>query len=102
MAGCSGCSGYPAAERQFGAAVAQRDLERYQRKGPDVPSRLIVDGVASFVRHGDALLDVGAGVGILSFELLAHGLSRATLVDASPAYLSARQNGAAPILACNA
>jgi magnesium-protoporphyrin O-methyltransferase len=28
-------------------------------------------------------------VGVLSFELLAHGLSRATLVDASPAYLNA-------------
>ena len=38
---------------------------------------------------GDSLLDIGAGVGVLSFELLAHGLSSATLVDASPAYSSA-------------
>jgi Methyltransferase domain len=94
MACCSGCVGYAAAERQFGAAVAQRDLDRYRRKGPDASSRLLLDGVKSVAQPTDSLLDVGAGVGVLSFELLAHGLSRATLVDASPAYLSAARTEA--------
>jgi magnesium-protoporphyrin O-methyltransferase len=35
------------------------------------------------------LLDVGAGIGALTFELLAAGLRRATAVDASPAYVEA-------------
>jgi len=94
MACCSGCVGYAAAERQFGAAVAQRDLDRYRRKGPDASSRLLLDGVKSVAHPTDSLLDVGAGVGVLSFELLSHGLSRATLVDASPAYLSAARTEA--------
>jgi 2-polyprenyl-3-methyl-5-hydroxy-6-metoxy-1,4-benzoquinol methylase len=94
MACCSRCVGYAAAERQFGAAVAQRDLDRYRRKGPDASSRLLLDGVKSVAHPSDSLLDVGAGVGVLSFELLAHGLTRATLVDASPAYLSAARTEA--------
>jgi 2-polyprenyl-3-methyl-5-hydroxy-6-metoxy-1,4-benzoquinol methylase len=86
---CAACSGYPAAERQFGSARAHADLDRYRREGPDANSRLLLDEVTAVARAGDSLLDVGAGVGMLSFELLAHGLSRATLVDASPAFLSA-------------
>jgi SAM-dependent methyltransferase len=94
MACCSDCVGDAAAERQFGAAVAQRDLDRYRRKGPDASSRLLLDGVKSVAQPTDSVLDLGAGVGVLSFELLAHGLSRATLVDASPAYLSAARTEA--------
>ena len=54
MACCSGCVGYAAAERQFGAAVAQRDLDRYRRKGPDASSRLILEGVKSVAQPSDA------------------------------------------------
>jgi Methyltransferase domain len=89
MSCCSGCGGYPAAERQFGSATAQRDLDRYRRKGPDASSRVLLHEVTSVAQPGDSLLDVGAGVGVLSFELLANGLSRATLVDASSSYSSA-------------
>ena len=95
MTCCSGCAAYPeAAERQFGSAIARRDLDRYRRKGPDASSRLLLDGVKRVARPTDTLLDIGAGVGVLSFELIAHGLSRATLVDASPAYLSAARTEA--------
>jgi magnesium-protoporphyrin O-methyltransferase len=38
---------------------------------------------------GDTVLDVGAGIGALSFELLAGGFSRAIAVDAAPAYVAA-------------
>jgi 16S rRNA G966 N2-methylase RsmD len=91
MACCTGCGRYPAAEQQFGAAAARRDLERYRRKGPDASSRLLLDGIAEVVRPGDSLLDVGGGVGVLGFELLARGVGRATLVDASSAYLDSAQ-----------
>jgi len=94
MTCCPGCAGYPAAESQFGSASASRDLARYRRKGPDASSRLVLDSVAGMVHHADSLLDIGGGVGVLTFELLARGISRATLVDASPAYLSAAQDEA--------
>jgi len=84
------CSGrYAEAERQFGPPIASRDLERYLRKGPDAPSRLLLESLREQVRPGDSLLDIGAGVGVLDFELLARGVQTATLVDASPSYLDA-------------
>jgi len=85
---CSGCA-YPAAERQFDTAAAERDLQRYRKKGPDATSRLLLTGVATHLVPGDSVLDVGGGVGVLDFELLSKGASTATLVDASPSYLAA-------------
>ncbi|HTI37214.1 MAG TPA: methyltransferase domain-containing protein [Vicinamibacterales bacterium] len=78
-----------AAGEQFGPAIAARDLKRYRQKGPDAPSRWLVDSVAKELKTGDTLLDIGGGVGVLSFELLSRGARTATLVDASPAYLEA-------------
>jgi 16S rRNA G966 N2-methylase RsmD len=40
------------------------------------------------------LLDVGSGVGGLSFELLERGVERAIAVDPSAAYLAAAAQGA--------
>ena len=73
----------------FGAEIAARDLRRYRRKGPDAPSQLLVDSLATELRTGDTVLDIGGGVGVLAFELLSRGARSATLVDASPAYLDA-------------
>ncbi|MGE5832877.1 MAG: class I SAM-dependent methyltransferase [Acidobacteriota bacterium] len=89
MACCSGCARYAEAERQFGPAIAARDLERYRRKGPDAASRLLLNALRDHVNSGVSLLDIGAGVGVLDFELLANGARTATLVDASRAYLDA-------------
>jgi magnesium-protoporphyrin O-methyltransferase len=89
MGCCSGHARYAEAERQFGPAIAARDLERYRRKGPDSTSRLLLNAVRGHVNGATSVLDIGAGVGVLDFELLANGVSSATLVDASPAYLDA-------------
>jgi len=94
MTCCSGCARYPDAERQFGPAIASRDLERYRRKGPDATSRSLLKAVADQLKSGDSLLDIGAGVGVLDFELMANGVNAAMLVDASPAYLEAAQREA--------
>jgi|SRR5262245_8320816 len=90
---CSGCA-YPAADRQFDTAVAERDLRRYRKKGLDATSGLLLTGVAAHLVPGDSVLDVGGGVGVLDFELLSKGASKATLVDASPSYLEAARGEA--------
>lgn len=86
---CSGCVSCVAAERQFGPRVAERDLQRYRRRGPDATSRLLLAALSDQVARGASLLDIGGGVGALDFELMANGIGSATLVDASPAYLDA-------------
>lgn len=85
---------YPAAERQFGPRVAARDLRRYRRKGPDDTTRLLLAALVGQSRPLDSLLDVGGGVGVVSFELLSAGLKRATLVETSPAYVDAARREA--------
>jgi ubiquinone/menaquinone biosynthesis C-methylase UbiE len=85
------CSG---TQQQFTAVVAERDLKRYRRKGPIPTTRLLRDGILA-AGGGQSLLDIGAGIGALSLELLAHGFGRATLVEASPAYLVVARRAAA-------
>jgi hypothetical protein len=91
---CSGCAGYPAAERQFGSAVAEGDLRRYQNEGPDATSRLLLQhrGAPRIWRF---VARCCGGVGVVAFELLSKGASNATLVDASrAAYLKAAEGEA--------
>jgi len=95
MGCCSGDARYTEAERQFGPAIAARNLERYRRKRPDATSRLLLNAVRGHVNGAASLLDIGAGVGVLGFELLANGVSAGTLVDASPASLEAAGREAA-------
>ena len=73
--------------RHFGEASAARDLERYQQKGPDVTTRLVLESLRGRAAPGATLLDVGGGIGVVSFELLSRGIRKATLVEASPSCL---------------
>src|SRR5512145_1009533 len=67
---CSGCC--TGIARQFDAKTAAGDLHRYREKGPGPTTRLLREFVAR-VGVGDTVLDIGAGIGALSFELLAGG-----------------------------
>ncbi len=88
MACC--CSGFcSATDRQFNARVAARDVAEYRRHGPPPTTRLLRDGLRDAGAAGGTLLDIGAGIGALTFELLALGLERAVAVDASAAYVAA-------------
>ena len=91
---CCRGTDYPAAATQFGPKVAERDLQRYVRKGPDAATRLLLGSLLGGASIGDSLLDIGGGVGVVSFELLAAGLKRATLVEASPSYLDSARHEA--------
>jgi magnesium-protoporphyrin O-methyltransferase len=94
MARC--CTAFDeAATSQFDASVARRDVEAYRRRGPDKPTRLLRDAVVAAGSSHATVLDIGGGIGALSLELLGAGASRATLVDASAAYLNGARDEAA-------
>jgi magnesium-protoporphyrin O-methyltransferase len=94
MSAC--CSGACAAiEGKFGPKVARRDLLHYRKKGPGPTARLLRDGVTANGGPGETLLDIGAGIGPLTFELLERGVRRAVSVDASTAYIEAGREEAA-------
>jgi SAM-dependent methyltransferase len=89
------CSGYcDVAHRQFSEKLADRDLKRYQQKGPGPTTRLMRDCIVAAGAARGHVLDVGGGVGALSFELLDRGVAQATIVDASSAYTAAAQREA--------
>ncbi len=61
----------------------------YRRRGPSKTTRMLVDALSRMGLEGSTLLDIGGGVGAIEHSLLAAGVSTATDVDASAAYLSA-------------
>lgn len=83
------------AERQFSAKTAAQDLASYRARGPGATTRLLRDGVARTGALDGTLLDVGSGIGALTFELLDLGATHSVLVDASAAYLAAASEEAA-------
>lgn len=84
------CSGFhDTAEQHFSADKVARELERYRRKGPGTTTRRLRDGLAKAGLVDGTLLDIGAGVAALTFELLERGVTAALVVEASSAYLAA-------------
>jgi hypothetical protein len=83
------CDFRDAAGRQFTAEKAANELRAYQngRLGPT--TRLIRDGVVDCGLNHGSLLDIGGGVGALTFELLGRGITKAIVADASAAYIAA-------------
>lgn len=87
------CAGYCAAAGFFNRRIAERDLRRYKRRGPDTSTRMLLTELRRLPLQDLQLLDVGSGIGVIAAELAASGLAGATLADASPAYLElARRN----------
>jgi len=86
---CS-CSGFEsAADRQFTAAKARKQLEDYRQGHLVRTTRLLRDAVVQAGLDQGSLLDIGGGVGALAFELLERGISTAVIVEASTAYAAA-------------
>ena len=82
-------------DQQFTSKKAGQELERFRRKGAGPTTRLLLAGIAQAGVGDGTLLDVGAGVGALTFELLDRGFRRAVIVEASAGYATAASNEAA-------
>ena len=84
-----------AVDAQFTRKKAAQELARYRKSGPGITTTLLRDGLVKAGLTSGSLLDVGSGVGALTFELLDRGFSSAVAVDASGPYLSAAKEEAA-------
>jgi hypothetical protein len=92
---CSCCAFGHTADQHFTGEKVAKELLRYRRRGPGSTTRALRDGLATAGLSQGTLLDIGGGLGILSLELLAIGMSRAVVVDASSAYLAGASEEAA-------
>ena len=89
MSAC--CSAFEcAADHQFNEKKATEELKRYRTKGPGPTTRLLQQSLEQAGTLSGTLLDIGSGIGSLTFGLLERGVTHAVAVDASSAY-----NGAA-------
>ena len=85
MSAC--CSAFEcAADQHFNERKATEELKRYRTKGPGPTTRLLQEGLAHAGALGGTLLDIGSGIGSLTFGLLERGVTRPVAVDASSAY----------------
>jgi 2-polyprenyl-3-methyl-5-hydroxy-6-metoxy-1,4-benzoquinol methylase len=64
-------------------------MRRFQRKGPRKTTRILLEALRAQGVSGATLLDIGGGIGAIQHELLDDGVTEATSVDASSAYLGA-------------
>jgi 16S rRNA G966 N2-methylase RsmD len=88
MMACSGCDFEHASDRQFTGAKAGEELQAYRKGRLGPTTRLLRDGIVEAGLNQGALLDVGGGVGPLTFELLTRGITRAIIAAASAAYVA--------------
>jgi magnesium-protoporphyrin O-methyltransferase len=75
------------ANQQFTRKKAAAELQRYREKGAAATTRLLEEGIARAGALEGTLLDIGAGIGSLTFALLSRGIANAIAVDASSAYV---------------
>jgi magnesium-protoporphyrin O-methyltransferase len=81
-------------EEVFNQPLVEKELKRYRRKGPIKTTRMLIEAIRAGGVKGMTLLDIGGGVGAVQHALLQTGVSKATDVDASAAYLAATRNEA--------
>ncbi len=88
---CCHCRGV---EAFFDKKTADKELKRYRKKGPAKTTRILIAALEAEGIEGMTLLDIGGGVGAVQQELLRAGVSSATNVEASTAYVEVSQEEA--------
>lgn len=71
----------------FNEKMARRELKSYQRKGPMTSTRMLINAIRETGVRDATLLDIGGGIGAIDHELLQEGLEKATMIEASEAYI---------------
>lgn len=93
MSSC--CPGYACdSSSHFGPERAAADLARYRKKGMDPTTRMLAEIVQAEAASIGSLLDVGGGIGALTFTILDRTQATAVLVEASAAFLEASRQEA--------
>jgi magnesium-protoporphyrin O-methyltransferase len=84
------CCGAGACESQFDRKRAARELKSYRAHGPAHPTtRAMIHLLRRTGVEGRTLLDIGAGIGAIQYDLLGAGAGNVMAVDASSAYQQA-------------
>jgi 16S rRNA G966 N2-methylase RsmD len=89
---CACCTDY---QTTFDRKLAETELADYRSKGLKKMTRPLVDALQKRDLHGLSLLDIGGGIGAIVFELMKTGVSSATNVEISQAYLDVFEKEAA-------
>ena len=74
-------------DREFDEQYAKKDLIRYRAHGLKKNSQPLFKLIEAVDLAGMSLLDIGGGIGSLSFELLKNGISKSTIIDISEAHI---------------
>ncbi len=80
--------------RQFNARRARRELAAYHQRGPGPTTRRLLKGLRAVGADRGTVIDIGSGVGVLTFSLLAAGFGSASCVDMSPAAIAVARSEA--------
>jgi len=72
--------------------MAQRDLNNLKNTGAKKSTRVLLNVLRNLNLEGMHLLDIGAGIGVVSIELRHSGISEITHNDMSSAYLNVFKN----------
>ena len=81
------CCNHKKYDAAFDAKLAQTELDAYLTTGLKESSRPIFETLQTLPLKGHTLLDIGGGIGAVTFELLGKGIRQATHVDISKAYV---------------
>jgi len=82
------CSQCVAIEDTFDDDLSASELRRFQRRGPRITTRALVEKITALGVNDRTVLDIGGGVGAAHISLLAAGALSAVDVDASAAYIT--------------
>ena len=88
------CCCNPSYQDMFDDKSAKKELKSYKSKGVKKSTRPLISILQDLPIKGSTLLDIGGGVGIISFELFKRGLAKSTSVDISVAYTQTFQQEA--------
>ena len=83
------CCQCQAIEERFDREKVEKERRAYQQDGLKRESQMLVDALVAQGIDGYTLLDLGGGMGALAIELIKRGVARATINEASTAYLEA-------------